>query len=342
MTTSEDRDQVASWTQRQLARERGDLPISREFGSAIVLLGSLAILSIAAPILWTSLAQWTTGQWSAPGAPLGSTDAMIRAAGASLLPPLGLALGGVLLMAVGVGWLQAGGGLYWNRLRWDFSRLNGFRDTSQSFPVRILESTMGLVRWIIVWTAVMAAIWASRDEILAIAGTDPQLWLGRVSSLVLAVAIKASGLLALVGIADYLLQWWRYERRIAMSPDEVRQEMQAARIDPSIVHGRRRLTRSFLETSLSRAVSSANRIIADKSGIAVGLKNSDGSGRAPIVVFRTARPYSDAARTIAAGLSIAVEDHPLAAQLFDRCRVGDEVPRDLAEAIFDPGVRRKS
>lgn len=327
MSSSDQRDQAATWAERLRARERGDIPVSRDFASAMALVAGLALLACLAKSSWGGIVAFAVEQWRWTG-PSGSGG--VEANGPSLLGvarPMIVFGAALFLLTFGAGWIQSGCGLFWSRLQLDFGRLAGQRVRGQ-----ISSSLIGVLRWLVMWVIVFALVWSSRDEIVAAGIAPSQQWLPTAATVVFSIAIKAIAALAALGLLDYAVQWWLYERRLAMSPDQVRQEIRADQIDPYLAQRRRTLGQSFVRDGIIRSVRASNVLLCDETGAVIGLELS-AADKLPKVVLRGGAAQTEGMKQLAARFDIPIVTHSIASALFARCRLGHEVPADLIGLI---------
>jgi flagellar biosynthetic protein FlhB len=57
--------------------------------------------------------------------------------------------------------------------------------------------------------------------------------------LVLWMTVKAAGALLVLGVIDYAWQRWRFEQRLRMTPEELREELRQQEGDPQQIRHRR-------------------------------------------------------------------------------------------------------
>ncbi len=342
MSAHEQRDHAASWAQRLRARERGDLPISREFGSTLGLIGGFALLTLFAEACWNGLAVVAADQWRWTGAQAFLPFEMLGHAAAAIGQPLCLLAGAFFSLAFGVGWIQTGCGFFWNRLQFDVGRLGPVRNLRQANSLgHWVSSLLGLLRWLTLWAVVLGFIWSARDAILAVGAMNQKQWLPAAATVVYSIAIKSIAVLALLGLADYAVQWWWYERRIAMSPDALRRELQASQIDPYVSQRRHSLGRNFVQSGIIRSVRASDVLLTDETGAVIGLALSDCADDLPQVVLRAGAAHAEATKHIAARFGIPVQNHSVASSLFARCRVENSVPQDLMGIVRALDLRRR-
>lgn len=334
MTSDTDRDQAASWRQRARARERGDLPLSRDFSSTLALLAGLALLSLFARDCWLGLEQSARGQWQWSGFQEFAPRALGQQAALAIGRPFAYLVGGTLLMAFGIGWIQTGCGFFWARLQWDLGRLNPTNGWNRiQTPGQWASAVLGLIRGIAVVAAVGLLLWQSRDAILAASALESHRWLAAIAEVVFLIVIKVAAVLGLLALLDFALQRWLFERRIAMSPEEIHQELRTAQIDPYVVNRRRSLGRSFVHNGIVRRVRSTDLIVADEARAVVGIALSKPDDSAPTIALRAGAAQIASIKHLATRLDVPVVNHSIASMLFDRCRVDAEIPQEFLGVV---------
>jgi flagellar biosynthetic protein FlhB len=332
MSNDESPDQAASWAKRLRARELGQVPLGRELTSALALVGGLGLIGYVAKDIWQSLEQVAVQYWRCQAAAVSLAEVFSTLG--QFARPLMLLLGGAFLIAFGVGWLQTGCGLFWMRLSPDWGRVNPMQNFHQIHAGnRWLNSLLGMARWLLLWGVVAVCIWMSRDSLIAIQAGGNSNWLATAGSTVFAILLKVLAAIGLLGAADYGLQWWRHERRLRMSPEEVRQELRAAQIDPYVAQRRKSLGHGFVQSSIIRSVRKSNLIVTDSTGATIGLAIQGNGDDAVSVVVRAGETQAEGIRQLADRLEIPLCDHSVASRLFARCRTGQTVPPDLCLTV---------
>ncbi len=342
MSSDESQDQAASWSKRLRARELGDVPVSRDLTSALSLVGGLALLTMFAHECWKAMEWIALENWRWSGASIARFDPleMLGHAGMFVGRPLLFLGGGVFLIAFAVGWIQSGCGMFWNRLLPDWSRLSPVRNWRQAHSLSHWTSSLiGMLRWLILWAVVMFCLWSARDSIVAI---DQGNWPAATATVVFSILLKVVAAIGALSCVDYALQWWLHERRLRMTPNEIREEMRASQIDPNVLQRRKSVGRGFVRSGIIRTVRKSNLILTDTTGAVIGLELSDRDDDLPKIVLRAGAAQADAMILIAARFAIPVQNHSVASTLFKRCRAEDTIPPELVGIIRALDPRRRT
>lgn len=237
-------------TERRLmqARQRGIMPVRRApialAGVAGGALGAAmsgggnALLGMLERALGTGLEPSEAGD---PGAQIAAII------GATLAVAWPVMAGGVVGAALGAA-AQTGGMLSWNRPRGSL----GARLLSMSGPGAWGRAASGLAWTLAAMATAGVALWSQWATIASL----PNMPLANAASVafgVASVAVLATfASLAVIAIVDALLARARWQRSLAMSPQEAREEQRATDGDPLVRDRRRRSARQALRALQSR------------------------------------------------------------------------------------------
>jgi flagellar biosynthesis protein FlhB len=154
--------------------------------------------------------------------------------------------------------------------------------------------------------------------------------IGQVTFKVAAWCTFALGVLA---VLDYAQSWWKHEKSIKMSRQDLKDEMKGQEGSPQIKQRQRQRAREMMKRGIRKAVKEATVIVTNPTHVAVALRYHPAEG-APIVV---AKGYDDVAQHIkklAKELGVPiVENVPLARGLAGAVKVGRHIPADYFAAV---------
>lgn len=158
----------------------------------------------------------------------------------------------------------------------------------------------------------------------------------RIMAHVVRLFMTAGGALVLLGVGDYLWVKRQYNRRLRMTPEEMRREFREQEGDPAIKRKRRQRMRELAKRRLSAAVKSADVVVVNPTEYAVALRYVPGEDRAPRVVAKGRGPVAERIREMArqAGVPILPEP-PLARLLHKSVPEGREIPSALYHAVAE-------
>ena len=320
------------------AREKGNVPRSRELTMTCVMLaGASALLFMAAGIGTTILAD-IRGSLSVERdlifdpryLPVAFSTVAIDVL-RSLLP-LGVlvpaaALGGAVLIG---GWSFSASGMAFKT-----SRLNPIKGLARIFgPNGLNELVKALAKFALVAAASIVWLWYSSDTLLSL-GRQPirtavidALELCGVSLLIV------SATLILIALVDVPFQLWNHRKKLKMTRQEVRDELKDTEGRPEVKSRIRMLQQQIANRRIGEEVPKADVVITNPTHFAVALKYTEGAMRAPRVVAKGKDLMASRIRDIARAAGVPLfSAPPLARALYSSTRLGQEIPAGLYKAV---------
>ncbi|MDR0293659.1 MAG: flagellar biosynthesis protein FlhB [Oscillospiraceae bacterium] len=159
---------------------------------------------------------------------------------------------------------------------------------------------------------------------------------GVVVDMAIAIAIKASAVLIAIGLADYLYQWWEYERNLKMSREEIKQEIKQMEGDPLIRSRRREKQRQMSMMRMMRAIPQADVVITNPTHYSVAIRYNEKEADAPVVLAKGKDHIAFKIREIAEQNRVEiVENKPVAQALYVSCEIGQRIPPDMFAAVAE-------
>lgn len=337
---SGERQFKATPRRRQEARKKGQILKSQELTSGIIFLGMFLLLKFWLPIAVLELGRFSKTVFQQPQADL--TDAAVRliinqavVVGAKVVAPL--AAGGVVF-AILANFLQIGSLFSVSPLAPDFQRINPVAGFQRLFSVRsLVELLKSLLKLAILGYLVYQAF---------MSGVAPRLGEIQASPLATGIRILGEALVGLtwkvalffivLGIGDYLYQWWEYERSLKMSHQELKEEMKSTEGDPLLKGEIKRKQKAMAMRRMMQEVPRADVVITNPTHFAVAIRYDSESMDAPQVVAKgqdeVALRIKEAAREHEVPL---VENPPLARTLFRSVEIGQPVPHELYKGVAE-------
>ncbi|MCM3657512.1 EscU/YscU/HrcU family type III secretion system export apparatus switch protein [Agromyces mediolanus] len=338
-------EQATDKRMREVRRE-GKLQRSQDL-TAWVGIGAIAVVLPATIAVGTdaAVAQFHLVAEVA-AAPSGAAATQALEAGfASMLPTLGLAFVVVSLVVLAAAVLQ--GGVHFRRKFWRFEqfdpvkgvgRVFGFQALWQGAKALAKTAILGIVLWSVV---------QSLMPILAGAGGLPLTTvLQAASDGVAALVVTAVAVGLVLAALDVLVVRRRNRKHTMMTKKEVRDEAKHTDGDPLVKSQRRSRQLAMSRNRMIASVADASVVVVNPTHVAVALRYEPGRS-APRLVAKgkghiAARIREEAA---AAGVPL-VRDVPLARALHAACRLGEEIPVELYQAVavvltFVQALRRR-
>lgn len=330
------RTEEATPQRREQARDKGQIPRSRDLVSAVTLIAGVAALSASGAQLLDALRAVYQGA-------LGGLHRAPEGLGV-VLPGLHGLAGAVLpffltttAVAMVTALLQTGVP-QGDWLVPDLERLNPLPRLIEMFRPRVggwelAKTTLKLLGLSYLAWRVLSPVFQD----LAVQSTlAPLPLIERSLSLSVSLLWRLGGLLLGLAVLDYCVSRLRIEREMRMSKREVREEMRHSEGDPQVKRRLRRKAREILRRRLAVEVPKADVVVVNPTHYAVALSYKSQHMRAPKVLAKGVDHLALRIRSLARASSIPVVDSPkLARELYRRVPVGKEVPGDLYRAVAE-------
>ncbi len=150
------------------------------------------------------------------------------------------------------------------------------------------------------------------------------------------MALKVGIAFIILGIIDYLYQWYEHEKSLKMSKHEIKQEYKQTEGDPLIKSRQRQIQREFATKRMMAEVPHADVVITNPTHFAVALKYELKTMEAPVVIARGQDFVALRIKEIARENGVTVVENPvLARTLYYSTDIGDLIPEDLYQAVAE-------
>ncbi|MEM9071961.1 MAG: type III secretion system export apparatus subunit SctU [Myxococcota bacterium] len=316
------------------ARKRGEVPRSKDLGTAAVVLATAGAMTASAPFVLRTLEESLRLSFRAAAGELPGDPRILRAAlslGVDAALPVVLA---ALLAGTVVSFLQVGPLVTADPIKPKFERLDPIKGLKNLFSQRqLIELIKTLLKIGIVGAVAWTVLRDGLRGVVSLTGRDALGTLEAAGELVTALMFRVGGALLAVAILDLFYQRWRHRRDQRMSKDEVKREYKESEGDPHAKQQRERLHREIIDHDTVEQVRAADVLVVNPTHIAVALRYEEGVTDAPEVIAQgqehLARRMIEAARE--AGVPI-MRDVPLARALFE-LELGEAIPEALYEAV---------
>lgn len=152
----------------------------------------------------------------------------------------------------------------------------------------------------------------------------------------LRIATKMGGVLVAIAGVDYLYQRWRYEKDLMMTKQEVKEEYKQMEGDPQVKGEIRRKQRQISRMRMMRQVQDADVVITNPTHYAVAIRYRENEDSAPMVLAKGTDFLAQKIKEKAKKCNVEiVENRPVARALYRYCEIGDEIPRELYQAVAE-------
>lgn len=334
-----EKTEKATHKRKQDERKKGNVFMSREVVTVFSLLASFFALQLLSPMIFTTLEK-------------SLTDYIARGASVDVITAgdvTGLFIGGCITFAIGAFPLllvcvainilatMAQTKMLFSTKAFAFKgeRINPMSGLKKLFSMR---SLVELLKSILKITVLLYIIYAQlKDVILGM----PRLMdmtamqgIARTGEVIMNIATQAGILFVFLAAADYLYQWWQYEKNLRMSKQEIKDEYKQMEGDPQIKGRLRSLQQQRARQRMMQNVPSADVVIRNPTHYAIAIKYEQGKNMAPLVIAKGADSLALRIVKVAEENGVYVtENRPLARALYETVDLNREIPAEHYQAI---------
>lgn len=343
MAEQDNKTEKATDRRKRQAREKGQVALSREIPTAVMLLAGLAIFYMffqdGVVRLGGVMRYWLT---RASG-----TDAMSRAiepdefryflieGGQQALQVVFPVMVGMLLVGVASYVVQTK--MVVKGLKIEWGKLNPFSGLKRMVSLRAVVELVKALLKIVVITGV--GYMAVRHDLPLLPGlSNYDLWsVMRMSGMLLTKMAFWIGLtIAVIAVLDYAYQHYEWAKNLRMSKEEIKEEHKETEGDPLLRSRVRSLQREISRNRMMAAVPKADVVVTNPTHVAVALRYDPATMSAPILVAKGSGFMAEQIRKIAGEHGVKVIENKFVAQsLFRLVDVGREIPSDLFRAVAE-------
>jgi flagellar biosynthetic protein FlhB len=336
--TGGERTEEPSQKRLQDARDRGQLPRSRELTNFATMIGGSATLLAIGGVLSARLSQMMRRglaidpqQLRDPDGMFGSLSEACMSALTVLLPVFGALIALVVLAAVALG----GWNFSMQAMAPDFSRLSPLAGMKRLFGLRgASELGKALLKCAVVGGVCAAIVSSVFGDVLALAHMEPRTAIGRGAGLVSWAFVWLCASLALIAMVDVPLQLFQFKRALRMTRQELRDEAKESDGRPETKQRIRQMQQTLARRRMMHKVPTADVVIVNPTHFAVALKYDPKKMRAPRVLAKGVDLVAQNIRRIAAEHRVPVFESPkLARALYRSTDLNKEIPAGLYVAV---------
>jgi flagellar biosynthesis protein FlhB len=337
-TENEDRTERASERRLQEAREKGEVPRSRDLSGAMVVLAGASMLLSGGASIYAHLRRIYGFGLGYSREALFSDQLMARVfhevAGEvlSLLTPIFAA---TLLAAVGSSVLIGGLNFSSEALIPKFERLDPIAGFGRLFSLNgLIELAKSLIKVLFIGSAMVLLLRHDEAAVIATGSGAIGAGVGQALTLVAHAALLFAVVLGVIGAIDAGWQRFDYERRHRMSKQELKDEHKDSEGNPQLKGRIRQMQHQIARRRMIQEVPKADVVVVNPTHFAVALRYDDARMRAPRVVAKGVDVLAQQIRLVADAHRIPlVEAPPLARALYATTDLGQEIPAALYVAV---------
>ncbi len=332
----DERTEQATPRRRQKAREKGEIPRSRELTGIIPLWVVFLYLSFGGFMFTSLLTYMKTSLKRGFEISLNEVSFMdvFKADMVNVALMMAPFLGLMLFVIVIVHFLQTGFLLSPAPLSPDINKINPIEGIKKFFTLNtIFETLKGVLKVIVLGLILYLLIKKELVNLPLLVDMDIQSIMGFSFNQIRKLLLISAIVLTVFAIADFAYQRWQFERNLRMTKQEVKEEYKEVEGDPRVKARIKSLQREMARKRMMQEVPKADVVITNPTHFAVALKYDSSKMGAPTIVAKGANIVAEKIKEIAVKSGVPVfEDKPLARTLF-KLNIGQEIPETLYRAV---------
>ncbi|MFH1915380.1 MAG: flagellar biosynthesis protein FlhB [Pseudomonadota bacterium] len=138
----------------------------------------------------------------------------------------------------------------------------------------------------------------------------------------------------LIALADLWYSRWKYEERIKMTKNEVKDERRQAEGDPQMKRRQKQKMLQMMASRMFQDIPKADVVITNPTHYAVALQYDALVAPAPLVLAKGVNRVAERIKEVARENNIPLETNPpLARALYKQVEIGETIPEELFQAV---------
>ena len=337
---NDDQERTEQPSEKRLreAREKGDIPRSRDLsGSVVVLAGVATLISGGQHSLGHVRHIYSLGLSYSRDA-LSSDELSTRILSLAmheamaLFAPVAVA---TMLAALAAPILLGGLSFSTQALEPKFERLDPISGLGRIFAMRgLVELAKSLVKLLLIGTVLVMVMKNWQTDLMATGRGEVNAGMVMSFGLLGHAALLFGSILALIGGVDALYQKFDHNKRLRMSRQELKDESKESDGNPELKGRIRQMQFQMARKRMMQELPKADVVITNPTHFAVALRYDEGRMGAPRVIAKGVDELAQQIRLVAGSHRIPmVEAPPLARALYATTQLDREIPASLYVAV---------
>ncbi len=322
------------------AKEEGDIAISQDAKSFIMLTGMLFVVWLIIPLMGKMFYDYF-GKFILVPETIPTDSRHLRLlffnCFVDLIKILGIPLAIFMVLGIAASLMQTGFIYAPKKLMPDWNRLNIFAALTKFINMKkIVESLKGIIKiTIISWIAVVVLTpYLSKSELMPDMATQNILKL--IHHIVILLIFTVVIAVLVIAVADYAYQKYTHLKKLRMTKQEVKEEYKQTEGDPLVKSRIRQIRNERARRRMMDNVPKADVVIVNPTHYAVALEYKMEKMDAPVVVAKGLDNIALRIREIAEEHDIPiVENPPLARALFASVELDHTIPEEHFKAVAE-------
>jgi flagellar biosynthetic protein FlhB len=332
----QERTEQATPKREQEAREKGQVPRSRELSTvAALLVAAGAMIAMGDSLTRALAAQMQKGLslsreqvFDVTGMPAHFLAAVVEALW-TFMPFF------VLMMVVAIAASAVLGGWAFTAISFKWEKLDPITGMGRVFAWRgLVEMFKGMAKFLLVALAALLLLKAMGAQFLGLGRESLPQGLAHAGDLLAWAFLLLSATLLVVAFIDVPFQLWDHQRQLRMTKQEVRDEYKQTEGSPEVKGRIRRMQMEIAQRRMMAEVPKADVVVTNPTHYAVALRYDQTRGEAPVVVAKGTDLIALKIRNVAQENDVPVlEAAPLARALYHSTELEQPIPVGLYRAV---------
>lgn len=324
------------------ARNKGQVPQSREANGAVALLILAVFLNIFGPLFMERffvLYQLVMDACAEPWTVFEGRNFMVFAI--RVVMEMMLLTGPILLVVMVTGatlnYMQVGFLFTTETLKLKLDRINPLSGFKRMFSARsLVELTKSSSKAAVMIYITYAYLKDKQSLLVNLFDMDPWLMGAAMWRTVFDIVLRNAVFLIIVALFDYLYARYEHNKQLKMSKQEIKEEYKQTEGDPLIKAKIKERQRQMSMQRMMQDIPKADVVITNPTHFAVAVVYDGSRDAAPRVVAKGQDLIALNIRKIAESNGVPiVENKPLARAIFKAVQIGEYVPPDLYQAVAE-------
>ncbi len=338
---SQEKTEKATPKRREDARKKGQIARGAELPAAFSFLGALFVINILSRDIFGRFGVYIQNTAKRIADPqiltANDTQGIFIEAGkvlALIVVPIVL----VAFTAVLAGnFAQGGLSLTGSALMPTADKLNPAKNIKRIFG---LDSVVNLIKSLVKLLVIGTVAYGVLSPVIEIAptlvGAPINIVSSKLGETIYSLAFRCGLVFLTLALADYGYSFYKHEKSLKMSKQEIRDEYKDQEGDPLVKSQRRRAARAIAQKRSMADVSTASVVITNPTHFAVALRYDREKDAAPVVVAKGADHIAAKIREIAGQNKIPlIENPPLARALFRVVEPNQTIPAEFFGVVAE-------
>ena len=322
------------------AKEEGDIAISQDAKSFIMLLGMLFVIWLVLPLMFKWFYMFSLKFVENPDAI--PTDGrhirlLLYKTVIALMKILGIPFAIFMVLGIFASVAQTGFVYAPKKLEPNWNKLNIFAAMTQFINMKkIVESLKGIIKITVIAFIGVLVIRPYLEKVNLMPGMETMAILSFIHKIVVLLIFTVVIAVLVIAVADYAYQKYQHLKKLRMTKQEVKDEYKQMEGDPLVKSRIRQVRMERARHRMMDAVPRADVVIVNPTHYAVALEYKMEKMDAPVVVAKGLDNLALRIREIAEEHDIPiVENPPLARALFASVELDQSIPAEHFKAVAE-------